>query len=124
MSEMRFSDEHEWIRLEGEVGTVGVTKYAVEQLGDVVFVELPEKGASFEKGNQVAVVESVKSASEIYIPVSGDITDINTDVTDEPGSLNEEPEGKAWLFKVKLSDPAEIKSLMTAEQYESFVKGL
>lgn len=124
MSEMRFSDEHEWVRLDGDVGTIGVTKYAVEQLGDVVFVELPEKGAGVEKGNQVAVVESVKSASEIYTPVSGEIVGINTTVTDEPGAVNDEPEGRAWLFQVKLSDPSEIKSLMTAEQYEAFVKGL
>lgn len=123
MSDIRYSDEHEWIRVEDGVGTVGVTNYAVEQLGDVVFVELPETGQRFAKGEQVAVVESVKAASEIYIPVGGTVSEINQAVVDEPALVNQDPKDKAWLFRIKLADESELTTLMTEDQYKEFVKG-
>jgi glycine cleavage system H protein len=121
MSETRYTDQHEWIRLED--GAVGVTKYAVEQLGDVVFVELPEIGKTFKKGEQAAVVESVKAASEIYAPVGGEVTERNQELADEPAILNQDAEDKGWFFKIKPADSGELSGLMTAEDYAAFVKG-
>ena len=124
MSEVRFTDQHEWVRVDGDEATIGITKYAAEQLGDVVFVELPEAGRKIGAGGEAAVVESVKAASEVYAPVGGEVTEANPAVADEPAKVNEDPEGAGWFFKLKLADKGELAKLMTADQYAEFVKGL
>jgi len=124
MSEVRFTDQHEWVRVEGDVATIGISKYAAEQLGDVVYVELPEAGRKVGAGGEVAVVESVKAASEVYAPVGGEVTQTNTALADDPAKVNADPEGEGWFFKLKLADKNEFSKLMTAEQYAEFVKGL
>jgi glycine cleavage system H protein len=124
MSEVRFTDQHEWVRVEGGEATVGITRYAAEQLGDVVFVELPEAGRKVGKGGEAAVVESVKAASEVYAPVSGEVTGSNAALTDDPAKVNADPEGDGWFFKLKGVDAAEFSKLMTKAQYDEFVKGL
>jgi len=122
MSEVKFSKEHEWIKLEGEVATIGITKHASEMLGDIVFSELPEKGSKVEKDGTAGVVESTKAASDIYTPVSGEVTDINQSVVDDPSKINLDPEGEAWLFKLKIKDKSEMDVLMNKEQYDKFAK--
>ncbi len=124
MSEVRYTDQHEWVRVEGGEATVGITKFAAEQLGDVVFVELPDAGRKVGAGAEAAVVESVKAASEVYAPLSGEVTASNTAVVDEPAKVNADPEGDGWFFKLKLSDASEVGKLMTRAQYDEFVKGL
>jgi glycine cleavage system H protein len=124
MSEVRYTDQHEWVSVDGDVATIGITKYAAEQLGDVVFVELPEAGRKVGAGGEAAVVESVKAASEVYAPVGGEVTASNPDLTADPAKVNADPEGAGWFFKLKLADKAEFSKLMTAEQYAEFVKGL
>ena len=124
MAETRYSTEHEWIRVEGEIGTVGITDYAQEQLGDVVFVDVPQAGRTVAKGESVAVVESVKAASDIYAPVSGEISESNPELANAPGDVNAEPMGKGWFFKLKLADKGELASLMDEAAYKDFVKGL
>ena len=124
MSETRFTDQHEWVRLDGDVATVGITKYATDQLGDVVYVELPEAGRKVGQGGEAAVVESVKAASEVYAPVGGEVTDANAALAEDPAKVNADPEGDGWFFKLKLSNKDEFAKLMTAEQYADFVKGL
>lgn len=122
MSETRYSKEHEWVRLEGDIATVGITAHAAEQLGDVVFVELPEAGKALAKDGEAAVVESVKAASDVYAPVSGEVTEANAPLADEPANVNADPEGAAWFFKLKLASRTEFEALMTREQYDAFVK--
>jgi glycine cleavage system H protein len=122
MSEMRFTDQHEWVRLDGDEATVGITRHAAEQLGDVVFVELPKLGQSVNAGGETAVVESVKAASEVYAPVGGEVTAANQALETEPGKVNEDPEGAGWFFKLKLSDKAEFAKLMDAAAYQDYVK--
>jgi glycine cleavage system H protein len=122
MSEVKFSKEHEWIKLEGEVATIGITKHASEMLGDIVFAELPEKGSNVEKDGTAGVIESTKAASDIYTPVSGEVADINQSVVDDPSKINSDPEGEAWLFKLKIKDRSEMDSLMNREQYDKFAK--
>ena len=122
MSEMRFTDQHEWVRLDGEEATVGITRHAAEQLGDVVFVELPQAGRTVKAGGEAAVVESVKAASEVYAPVGGEVTAANQALETEPGKVNEDPEGAGWFFKLKLSDKAEFAKLMDAAAYQDYVK--
>ena len=124
MSETRFTEQHEWVRVEGSEATVGITKYAAEQLGDVVFVELPEAGRKVGKGGEAAVVESVKAASEVYAPVGGEVTGSNPALADDPAKVNADPEGDGWFFKLKLADAGEVEKLMTRAQYDEFVKGL
>jgi glycine cleavage system H protein len=124
MSETRFTDQHEWVRLDGDEATVGITKYAAEKLGDIVFVELPETGRTVASGGEAAVVESVKSASEVYAPVGGEVTGANAALTGDPAQVNADPEGAAWFFKLKVSDKAEFGKLMTEAQYAEYVKGL
>ena len=124
MSEVRFTDQHEWVRLEGDEATVGITRHAAEQLGDVVFVELPQAGRKVGAGAEAAVVESVKAASEVYAPVGGEVTAANDALVAEPAKVNEDPEGAGWFFKLKLSDKAEFAKLMDAAAYQEFVKGL
>jgi len=124
MADIKYTEEHEWIRVEGDVGTIGITSYAQEQLGDVVFVDLPQAGRTVAKGEACAVVESVKAASDIYAPVSGEIVEANAALADAPGDVNAEPLGKGWFFKVRLSDKGELDGLMDAAAYEAFVKSL
>jgi glycine cleavage system H protein len=119
---VRYTKDHEYIRVEGDTGVVGITDYAQEQLGDVVFVELPEVGKSVAKGGEAAVVESVKAASEIFAPVSGEVVAVNADLEGAPGTVNEDPSGKGWFLKLKLKDPSELESLMTEQQYQEFLK--
>lgn len=121
---LKFTKDHEWIRIEGDVGTVGITDYAQGQLGDVVFVDLPDVGRKLEQGKDAAVVESVKAASEIYAPVSGQVTAVNAALKDEPGKVNAAPMGDGWFFKVKLSAKAELDKLMDQAAYDAFVAGL
>ena len=124
MAVVKYSEEHEWISIEGDIGTVGITNYAQEQLGDVVFVDVPQVGRKIAKGQSVAVVESVKAASDIYSPVSGEVTEANGELANTPGDVNTEPMGKGWFFKVKLSNKGELEGLMDAKAYDEFVKGL
>ena len=122
MPEVKFSKEHEWIKLEGEVATIGITKHASEMLGDIVFAELPEKGSNVEKDGTAGVIESTKAASDIYTPVSGEVSDINQSVVADPSKINSDPEEEAWLFKLKIKDRSEMDSLMNREQYDKFAK--
>src|ERR1700744_6454559 len=124
MSEVRYTDQHEWVRLDGDSATVGITKHAAEQLGDVVFVEVPEAGRKVNAGGEAAVVESVKAASEVYAPVGGEVTDANAALAEDPAKVNADPEGDGWFFKLKLANKDEVAKLMTAAQYAVFVKGL
>jgi len=122
MSDVKFSKEHEWIKLEGELAIIGITKHAAEMLGDIVFVELPEKGSYVEKDGTAGVVESTKVASDVYTPVSGEITDVNQSIVDDPSKINADPEGDAWFFKLKMKDNKEMDSLMNKEEYDKFSK--
>lgn len=124
MADVKFSDEHEWIRVEGDVGTIGITDYAQEQLGDVVFVDVPQAGRKVAKGESVAVVESVKAASDIYTPVSGEIVESNAELATTPGDVNTDPMGKGWFFKIKLANKADLDGLMDEAGYKAFVKTL
>ncbi len=124
MSETRYTDQHEWVRLEGDSATVGITKFAAEQLGDVVYVELPAKGRAVKAGAEAAVVESVKAASEVYAPVGGEVTGANDALSTEPSKVNEDPEGAGWFFKLRLADAGEFARLMDAAAYAEFTKGL
>lgn len=121
---IRYSEDHEWIKVEGDVGMVGITDYAQKALGDVVFVELPPVGDDFAKGDEVAVVESVKAASEIYAPVTGEIVEVNASIEATPETVNISPLDDAWFFKIKLSDQTELDELMSEDDYNAFVEGL
>jgi glycine cleavage system H protein len=121
---LKFSKEHEWVRVEGDVGTVGISDYAQQQLGDVVFVEVPEVGRIVEKGGEIAVVESVKAASDIYAPVGGEVTEANGALADSPGDVNADPMGKAWFFKLKIASKSDLDDLMDEAAYAEYVKGL
>ena len=122
MSEKKYSKKHEWIALDGETATVGISKHATEMLGDIVFVELPEKGKGLNKEEKAAVVESTKAASDVYTPVSGEVVDTNQAIVDDPSKINEDPEGSAWFFKLKMKDQSEMDSLMNKEEYDKFAK--
>ena len=124
MSNVKFTEDHEWIRIEGDTGTIGITDYAQEQLGDVVYVELPDVGRKVEKGKDMAVVESVKAASEVYAPVSGSVTAINDKLTAEPATVNSAAMGDGWFVKIKLSNPSELDKLMDEAAYRKYVEGL
>jgi glycine cleavage system H protein len=124
MAETRYTKDHEYIRIEGDTGTVGITDYAQGQLGDVVFVELPGVGKAVTKGGEAAVVESVKAASEVYAPVSGEVVAVNSDLEGAPGTVNEDPAGKGWFVKIRLSDTSELAGLMSEADYETYVKSL
>ncbi len=124
MSETRFTDQHEWVRLDGDVATIGITKYATEQLGDVVYVELPDSGRKVGAGGEAAVVESVKAASEVYAPISGEVTESNPGLAADPAKVNADPEGEGWFFKLKIADKGEFSRLMSDAQYAEYVKGL
>lgn len=124
MSTLRFTKDHEWVRVEGDIGTIGITDYAQSQLGDIVYVELPELGKKLTKSGEAAVVESVKAASEVYAPVSGEVTEVNGALEGTPGSVNEEAQGRGWFFKLRLENEAELQELMTEDQYKDFVASL
>jgi len=118
----RYTKDHEWIRVEDGVGTVGITDHAQQQLGDIVFVEVPEPGRQAKRGEAVAVVESVKAASDVFAPVSGEVVEVNAAIAAEPALVNADAQGKAWFFKVKISDAAELDGLMDEAAYQEFVK--
>ena len=124
MSSSYYTKDHEYIRVDGDTGIVGISAYAQEQLGDVVFVELPAKGAKFGKGDQAAVVESVKAASEVYAPVSGEVVDVNSGLEGEPGKVNLDPSGDGWFFKIKIGDAKQLAELMDERAYEEYLKTL
>ena len=123
MSELKFSEEHEWILIEGDVATVGITDHAQEQLGEIVYVETPEVGSEVNKNDNTGVVESVKAASEIYAPLTGEIIAVNEALADNPQKVNEDPMGDGWFFKMKIADTAELEGLMDEAAYKSFVAG-
>lgn len=116
-----FTQEHEWIKLDGDIATVGITDHAQQQLGDVVFVELPAIGKKVSKGGDAAVVESVKAASEVYAPITGEVVEVNKALEAEPGKVNLEPEAGAWFFKIRVADKSELDGLMDAAAYQSFI---
>jgi len=120
----RYTKDHEWIRLDGDVATVGITTHAQEQLGDIVYVELPEIGRKIEQGGEAAVVESVKAASDVYAPAAGEVVAVNDALGSAPNAINEEAEGKGWFFRLKLASPGELDGLMSAEQYKEFLTTL
>jgi glycine cleavage system H protein len=119
-----YTKEHEWVRVEGDQATVGITDFAQGLLGDIVFVELPEAGRSLSQGGEAGVVESVKAASDVYSPLSGTVAEANDAVADEPSLVNTDPEGEGWFFKLSISDNHELSDLMNAEQYKAFCENL
>jgi glycine cleavage system H protein len=121
---MLYTKDHEWIAVSGDIATVGITQYAQAQLGDVVYVELPDVGKALVKGGEAAVVESVKAASEVYAPISGEVVEVNADLPDNPAQVNEDPEGAAWFVKIRVGNPAELDGLMTGEAYKEYLDTL
>lgn len=124
MSKVLFSDDHEYLKIDSGIATIGITDYAQKQLGDVVYVELPKVGASVQKGAQAGVVESVKSASEVYAPVTGEVVEVNENLSGNPALVNEDAEGKAWFFKIKIANNNELESLKDESAYKAYVQGL
>jgi glycine cleavage system H protein len=124
MTSVRYTRDHEWISVEDGVGTVGITDYAQQQLGDIVYVEMPESGKHVAQAAEIAVVESVKAASEIYAPVSGEVVAINDALDDTPEAVNQDPQGRGWFFRLKIGNPAELDGLMTEQQYKDFLATL
>jgi glycine cleavage system H protein len=124
MADIRYSKDHEWVRRDGDSVVIGITDYAQNQLGDVVYVELPAVGRKVEQGGEAAVVESVKAASEVYAPVSGEVVAINELLSGEPGRVNADAMGEGWFFKIKLSDPKQLDALMDEAAYQKFIEGL
>lgn len=122
MATIRYTREHEWVRVDGDIATVGISGHAQDQLGDVVYVELPDIGRHVEKGEEAAVVESVKAASEVYAPVSGEVIAVNDALEGAPGTVNEDAEGNGWFLKLKIADSAELEGLMTEEQYKTYLE--
>ena len=122
MSDVKYSKEHEWLKLDGDIATIGITKHATEMLGDIVFAELPEKGSTVEKDGTAGVVESTKAASDVYTPISGEVIDTNQTIVDDPSKINADPEGEAWFFKLKIKDVKELDTLMNKEEYDKFAK--
>jgi glycine cleavage system H protein len=122
-SEYLYSEEHEWVKVEDDLCTVGVTEFAQSELGEVVFVDLREAGESFEAGDEIGTIESVKAVAEVYTPVSGEITEVNGELEDSPELINDGPHGEGWLVKIRMSDSSQLESLMSAEKYEEFIAG-
>jgi glycine cleavage system H protein len=118
----RYTRDHEWIRLDGDLATIGITDYAQEQLGDIVFVELPDIGKKLDKGAEAAVVESVKAASEVFAPVTGEVVEVNGTLSDQPGAVNEDPEGNGWFMRMRVADKASVDGLMDADAYKAFLE--
>ena len=121
---MKFTKDHEWVSLDGDIATVGISKHAADALGDVVFVEVPEVGKTVSKGDSFAVVESVKAASEVYAPVSGEVVEVNGELEAAPGTVNEDPAGKGWFLKIRIKDAGELDALMNEAEYQDYVKSL
>lgn len=124
MSETRFTEDHEWAEIEGDIVTIGITEYAQAQLGDIVYVELPDVGQTLDKGEETSIVESVKAAGDVKTPVTGEVIEINDVLDDEPELVNQSPEDEGWFFKVKLSDPDELKTMIDKDAYSTFVESL
>ena len=124
MSDIRFTKDHEWIRVNGDTGVIGITDFAQHALGDIVFVELPEVGREVTQGDDAAVVESVKAASEVYAPVSGEVVAVNQALADEPARVNIDPEGEGWFFSLRIADAAELYGLMDRAAYQTYLEGL
>jgi len=124
MADRKYTEDHEWVEVDGDSGVIGISEYAQEQLGDVVFVELPEVGKGLDRGDEVAVVESVKAAAEVYAPVGGEVLEVNEDLNGDPSLVNTDPFGDGWFAKLKLSDPDELDELMDEDTYKKFVEGL
>jgi glycine cleavage system H protein len=122
MSEVKYSKEHEWLKLDGEIATIGITQHATEMLGDIVFVELPDLGSHVEKDGNAGVVESTKAASDVYTPISGEVVENNQSIVDDPTKINSDPENEAWFFKLKIKDKSELDSLMNKDEYDKFAK--
>jgi len=120
----KYTEDHEWITVDGDVATVGITDYAQKSLGDIVFVETPEVGSEVSAGDEAGVVESVKAASEIYVPLSGEVVEANEDLEAEPSKVNTDPTTEGWMFKIKMSDPSELEGLMDEDAYKAHVEGL
>jgi glycine cleavage system H protein len=118
---LKFTKDHEWVRIDSDIATIGITDHAQQQLGDLVFVELPQIGQSVEQGSTAAVVESVKAASDVYAPLSGQITEVNQAIVDEPALVNQDPMGKGWFYKVKISSVSQVDTLLTEESYRSLI---
>ncbi|KZY32527.1 glycine cleavage system protein H [Roseovarius sp. HI0049] len=118
---MKFTEQHEWLKPEGDEVVVGITEHAANELGDIVFIELPEEGKTVSKDDEIVVIESVKAASDIMAPVDGEITEVNEAIVDEPGKVNEDPMGDAWFFKIKPSDPSQMDDLMDEAAYQQFI---
>lgn len=121
---VKYTEDHEWIKVDGDIGTVGISAYAAKALGDVVFVELPEIGREMAKGDEAAVVESVKAASEVYAPVGGEVTEVNETLEDAPETVNASPDGDGWFLKMKIADASELESLMDEAAYKTYCEGL
>lgn len=117
-----YTKEHEWLALDGEIGTVGITHHAQAELGDIVFVELPDPGARFGQGESFGTIESVKAVSELYAPVSGEVVEVNDELIDKPEVVNEDPHGAAWLVKIRLDDPSQVEALMSSQEYQSEIE--
>jgi glycine cleavage system H protein len=124
MAETRYTKDHEYVRIDGDVATVGITDYAQAALGDVVFVELPDIGRAVKKGAETAVVESVKAASDVYAPVSGEVVEVNAALPDSPATINEDPQGAGWFMKIRVADAGELAGLMSEEDYQAYLKTL
>lgn len=124
MSEIKYTEDHEWVRIDGDIATVGITEYAQEQLGDIVFIDLPEAGAEMAQGDDAAVIESVKAASDIYAPISGEIGEVNDALDAEPAIVNQDAQGEGWLFTLTVSDVGELDNLMDADAYQAFIAKL
>jgi glycine cleavage system H protein len=124
MSGLKFTEQHEWVRLDGDVATIGISDYASEQLGDVVYVELPEKGRQLDQSGELAVVESVKAASEVYAPIAGEVVDVNDALEEDPAIVNASPTGDGWIVKIKVKDGDEMGDLMDQEAYDTYLEGL
>ena len=122
MSEVKYSKEHEWLKLDGEIATIGITQHATEMLGDIVFVELPDLGSNVEKDGNAGVVESTKAASDVYTPISGEVVENNQAIIDDPAKINLDLENEAWFFKLKIKDKSELDSLMDKDEYDKFSK--
>ena len=122
MAEKKYSKKHEWVEVDGDIATVGITQHATEQLGDIVFTEVPDRGKQINAGGDAAVVESVKAASDVYSPISGEVTESNDAIVSEPALVNQDPEGNGWFFKIKVANDAELNDLMNKEEYDKFAK--
>ena len=120
MNDVKFWKEHEWLKVDGDVATIGITKHATEMLGDIVFVELPDIGSNVKKDGNAGVVESTKAASDVYTPISGEVVENNQAIVDDPGKINIDPENEAWFFKLKINDKSELETLMNKEEYDKF----